>query len=130
MRKISIILFISFATVAVFGFLAVSGHGDSHFSGCISEALGKSGFCPENPFAYITFHLDILRTFSMVILLLPIILLLSIVLLYIGVGVEPGNKREPTVFSGFRREESRDFPIWRNVIRWFSILERKEYAPL
>lgn len=89
MRYLGIFLIIGFIGLAVFGFLGMHSEMQDHNGDC-AVATVQGGDCPKqsNLFNYITFHLDIFKSFSIAIFEESLLIfILTIVLLSIFFGL-------------------------------------------
>lgn len=60
---VSVLILFSFATIAIFGFMAME-HGDHGHMGCIA-ATAQGGGCPQSKeFDFTIFHLEAYKSFS------------------------------------------------------------------
>ena len=113
------ILIISFVGVAVFGFLSMI-YGDTHDGGCIaSNRLGA--LCPLNgTFAFVVFHIDAFKYFSMAVFAATLLILLVGVIFSVLPWLLDKDEDDDFVFS-IRGEKFPTLIKNREVTRWLSL---------
>ncbi len=117
-RKLAFILVISFVGVAVFGFIALGGHGDSNRI-CLADIINPAR-CSENRSSS---HPAVFKSFSAAVLVLAFALL---ALLAIGLTLP----LEPAPRFTFAKTEQLPSQFHQNFIHWFKILEKRDPAAI
>ncbi|MBI2635199.1 MAG: hypothetical protein HYW79_01490 [Parcubacteria group bacterium] len=112
-------LIISFAGVAVFGFLSMI-YGDIHDGGCIASS-GMNALCPLNDaFTFVVFHLGAFKYFSTAVLVAVLLTLLSGIVFSLLPRPLDKDEDDNFVFSyNFGK-----FPILsknKEITRWLSL---------
>ncbi len=121
----SIILFISFAGIAVLGALAMNHVGNA-YHGCLAATAGVTSCANENnPFASAIFHLDVFKSFSTAAVVSSITLLLAAALLFafwlifdVNLPVAAGQS-----FSLLLKPEPDNPPFKKHFIQWLAFHE-------
>ncbi len=87
-KYLAIVSIISFIAIAVLGFIAINHNGKLHVLGCIAS-LKEEAFCPEeNVLAFINFHLNVLRSFSIAVFNILPALALFFVLSFLSLNLK------------------------------------------
>lgn len=127
MRKlIGIIALVSFAALAVFGFLGMnmadmSGHAD-----CIATSV-NGGACPitGNPIDYAGFHISAFLSFSTAYVV-TIVLALAAVFIFIALQFGlPLDLAPPRALAAIYNAQSAP-TFWRPFRRWLAQLEKRD----
>lgn len=119
MKYLTLLIFLSFIGMAVFGFAGMVFDLSHGHSSCIAIAL-KGNECPENPFAFSVFHIEALKTFSIAVLAaMAVFLTIGLFNLFSVIPVLPAKPSNSLSFIFEKGFTDRD----RRLIRWFSLHE-------
>jgi|SRR3989344_705487 len=129
MRKTSlsilaIVVLTGFASLAVFGFMTMMAHGNH--TDC-AAATAQGGACPEGEtaLAYVSFHLDALRSFTSATFGSPFLIALALILVTFGIAtgilstsLPPISSRTVNRFEDFLRP-----PVLTRLTAWTALHE-------
>ena len=123
---ISFFIILSFAGVAIFGFMAMN----SHSTGCIAEtASGRGMPCPSHDAAgFLEFHLNAFKAFSLAIFEKSVINVLDVlIVLFVGVAFITRRKFVPVferTFYAFRKRIREQISFYKEqFIHWLCLFE-------
>lgn len=127
---LTIILFLGFVSIAVFGVFGMHAGMQNHNGGCIAATSQRTN-CPKqsDPLEYLTFHLNAFRGFSMATFGENILVsLFAITLLVVGAGLALflGNPASPQLdfaYFRYRQRENLISPPEQRLLRWLALHE-------
>lgn len=121
----TIILLVSFVGVAVFGFAGMAMDPEHSHRTCLAANVQGALPCPESgALAFLNFHLNAFRSFSLAVLVVLIISIIAALWFY------ENGAGEPLAISGLGGSTHRQLRHWDappsfldKIISWFSLLE-------